>query len=145
MPPRRRLLSWPAYCRTGVVVRWRNLAGRGSGRGPAIVAGKACQGPWSPPRQESCRGSSSSVPTWIRGLPIFMKGCMLPGMRSQNLGLNIVDGVRALNPKGGGSTGLFASCPSKEHAGGLASRLGKTCCRAWPCFPLDTCYSRHLP
>lgn len=39
MPPHRRLLSWHAGRRTGVVVRWRILAGCGPGRGPAIVPG----------------------------------------------------------------------------------------------------------
>ena len=69
---------------------------------------------------------------------------MLPGMCSPNLGLNIVDGVRALNPKGGGPVGLLASCPGKELVGGLASRLGKACCRAWPCLPLAACYLKRL-
>ena len=69
---------------------------------------------------------------------------MLLGMCSPNLGLNVVDGVRVLNHKGGGPVGLFASYPSKELAGGLAGRLGKACCRAWPCLPLAACYSGQL-
>ena len=44
MPPRGRVLSWHARRRTGVVVRWQILAGRGPGRGRAIIVGKACRG-----------------------------------------------------------------------------------------------------
>ena len=42
---------------------------------------------------------------------------MLSGMCSLDLDLTIVDGVRALNPKGGGPAGPFMSCPGKGLAG----------------------------
>ena len=87
MPPCRHLLSWHAYRRVGVVVRWRNPAECRPGHGPAIVPGKACRGPWSRPRQGSCRGSSSFDPTWTRGLSIFVRSRMLPGMCSSSLDL----------------------------------------------------------
>ena len=143
MLPRRCPLSWHAYRRIGVVVKWGNLAEHGPSRGLAIVADKACWGPWLP-RQGPCRGSSSSGPTWFYGLSIFMRIYMLSSMHSPDLGLNVVDGVRALNPKGGGPAGLFASCPGKELVGGFTGRLGKACCRAWPCLPLAARYSGQL-
>ena len=125
MPPRRRLLSWHTGRRTGVVVRWQILAGRGPGRDPVIVRGKACQGPRSRPRQGSC---------WELCLLVFTKLCMPlhthPWVLASTLSMVsevptsrvVVLLVHCKSSRQGSCWG-FASRPGKDLAGGPARLL----------------------
>ena len=69
---------------------------------------------------------------------------MLPGMCSLDLGLNIVDGVRALSPKGDGHAGAVQVAPARSLPG-LHEPPRHGCRRRMSSMPSAPCSSSiHL-